>query len=159
MKFLIFTLVTAFLQASAWAAIPSKSISHQGGIAGSGFSILDAGLISAKNKERIVLSIGDQDGKRFLGRPGYYFAEYKPQTQELRVDFSQILSSRIQEEQLVAKLKKAKLVQKSEMILDPIDSTLQMKFKLSPGTKVKFYEVKGKKQTAKVVIDITKVTK
>lgn len=136
--------------------IKSTVLSHQGGVAGSGFSILGAELIQSSGKERLVLDIGDHEGQRFLGTPGYYFAEYQAELGELRIDFSQMPVSRVQEEQLQQKLKSSRLIKSSQLVLDPIDSTLQLTLRLQPGSKVKFYEVKGKKQTAKIAIDIVK---
>lgn len=143
------------------AAIPpkvaSRSLTVQGGEAGMGFSIIAAQVSPLKKGQRLVLDIGDQDGRKFIGRPGYYFAEFAKDTRELRVDFRQMSVSKVQEEELKKLLLKSQLIESVQMILDPTDSTTVLVFKLKPKVGVKVIEVKGQKQTAKVALDFVRM--
>lgn len=126
-----------------------------GGVAGSGFTLLDVRrTASAKKKmERVVIDIGDREGKKLLGRPGFYFAEYQKKNNRLILDFAQMPSSKINQAKLARILKNSKAVKTSRMSLDPMDNALNLSLDLRKNTKVKVYPVTGKKATSKVVLD------
>lgn len=136
---------------------PTKSLTVQGGEAGVGFSIIGAQLSSLKKGKRLVFDIGDQEGRKFIGRPGYYFAEFSKESRELRLDFRQMGGSQVKESEIKKLLMKTQLIESFQMVLDPTDLTTAMIFKLKPKVAVKVIEVKGQKQTAKVALDFVRL--
>ena len=127
-----------------------------GGLAGSGFTLLDVRRTAdlKKKLERIVIDVGDINGAPQKGWPGYYFAELKRNPQKLIVDFSQMPNARINQAQIAARLKNSTAIRRTAMSMDPTDSSLILSMDLKPNTKVRVYQVAGKKSTSKVVIDL-----
>lgn len=127
-----------------------------GGLAGSGFTLLDVRRTSdAKKKiERIVIDVGDQQGVAMRGWPGYYFAELKKNPHQLVLDFSQMPRTRIEQEKIAARMAGSLGVLKTSMALDPVDNSLNLTLDLKKNVKAKVYQVFGKKSTSKVVIDL-----
>lgn len=143
--------VTGF---SAVAAIPrSSNVEFKGGQAGSLFSIRNIQLIEGKQLSRLVLEVGDGTGQALKGLPAYYHAVYSPQTHTLALDISQTPISKVSHEKLAELVKRTPFVEKSEMLIDPMDSTLSLEFKLKKGTKARVMQVRGQKMTAKIVVD------
>jgi len=127
-----------------------------GGLAGSGFTLLDVRRTADARKklERIVLDVGDINGSAKKGWPGYYFAELKSNPQRLIIDFSQMPNARINQAQIASRLKNSTSVRKTAMSMDPTDSSLILTMDLKQNTKVRVYQVAGQKSTSKVVIDL-----
>lgn len=154
---------------SSWAAVPAQKTKPTpaakilegegrtfGGLAGTGFTLMDVRRTSdAKKKiERIVIDIGDMNGGIMRGWPGYYFAELKKNPHRLVIDFAQMPNARIDQMQIANRMKESLAVKKTAMSLDPIDSSLNLTLDLKPNTKVRVYQVAGKKTTSKVVLDL-----
>lgn len=164
-KFIFAFILGLSIQASA--AIPAKPKSPvgkilvtegqaTGGVAGTGFSLMDLRRSSdAKKKiERIVIDFGDMEGKPQKGLPAYFHAELKKNPNRLVLDFNQTPNSRLDEGRLANRFKGSLFVKKSSMILDPEDKALNLTLDLAPGTFARVFQVKGEKTTAKVVIDL-----
>lgn len=135
-----------------------------GGVAGTGFSLMDLRRTAdAKKKvERIVLDFGDLQGNAQKGLPAYFHAELKKNPNRLVMDFSQTPNSRLDDGRLASRFKNSLFVKKSSMILDPEDKALNLTLDLKPGTVARVFQVRGEKTTAKVVVDLfapTKTTK
>ena len=166
-KFLFFAAISLTYSLPVIAAIPAKvkapivgKILHQqgaatGGIAGSGFSLLDMRRTTDKNKriERVVFDIGDMQGQPLKGLPAYFHAELKKNPSKLVLDFDQMPISRLDEGRLRDRFKGSMFVKKSSMILDPEDKALNVTLDLKPGTVARVFQVKGAKGTSKVVLD------
>lgn len=160
----------AFLMAgSAFAAISKPKVKPQsaakilagegvsyGGLAGSGFTLMDLRRTAdAKKKvERIVIDVGDRNGAAMRGWPGYYFAELKKNPQRLIIDFAQMPNARIDQKKIASRMTGSLAVLKTSMSLDPVDSSLNLTLDLKKNTKVRVYQVSGKKATSKVVVDL-----
>lgn len=160
-KQLVICLVSVFMAMPVLAAVPTKILSGQGvsfgGVAGSGFTLLDLRRTATKGKtkiERIVMDVGDRQGQSIKGRPGYYYAELKQNPSRLIIDFSQMPNSKVTAAQMAARFKGSNAVRKSSMSVDPIDSSLNLTLDLKKNTKVRVYQVAGKKTTSKVVVDL-----
>jgi len=150
----------------AFAAIPSKKTVAPkilvgtgetfGGLAGTGFTLLDVRKTSDKSKkvERIVFDVGDMAGGKMRGWPGYFHAELKNKPQRLVLSFSQMPNSHVDGVALANRMKGSLAVQNTALSLDPVDSSLNLSFDLKQKTKVRVYQVAGKKETSKVVIDL-----
>jgi len=165
---LYFALTATLLFATtALAAIPQKTkkptptkiLSGEGvsigGLAGSGFTLLDIRRTADTKKkiERLVIDVGDRTGAAMKGWPGYYHAELKKNPARLVLDFSQMPSSRLDQISLNTRLKNSLAVRKSNLTVDPVDSTLNLTLDLKPNTRVRVAQVPGKKTTSKVVVD------
>lgn len=160
--------LAAFLALPAQAAISkqktqpvaSKILSGEGvsygGLAGSGFTLMGVRRTADARKkvERIVLDVGDMNGAMLRGWPGYYFAELKRNPQRLVVDFAQMPNANLDQQKLSNVMKGSMAVMKTSMSLDPVDSSLNLTMDLKKNTKVRVYQVAGKKSTSKVVIDL-----
>lgn len=134
----------------------SHSGSIRGGVAGMGFSLVDAKSIYDKKQkiERVILDIGDYKGGILRSLPGYYQAEIKED--RLFIDFSQMAFGKVNLNQLRNKLKNLKFVTDIQMTLDPEDKSLNLAFSLKQNTKIRVFQVAGVKSTSKVVIDFSK---
>lgn len=127
-----------------------------GGLAGSGFTLMDVRLTASKNKkvERIVIDIGDLQGAPMRGWPGYYFAELKKNPQRLVIDFAQMPNARLDQAKIAARMAASRGILKTAMSLDPVDNSLNLTLDLKKNTKARVYQVFGKKTTSKVVVDL-----
>jgi hypothetical protein len=166
-KFLIIAAISLGYSLAANAAIPAKiktpvpgrilvnDSATTGGVAGSGFSLMDLRRTSdaKKNIERVVIDIGDMQGNAIKGLPAYFHAELKKNPSKLVLDFDQTPMSRLDEDRLKDRFKTSLFVKKTSMILDPEDKALNLTFDLKPGTAARIYQVKGVKGTSKVVVD------
>ncbi len=157
-----------FVALSSSAAVPKKQAQHApakilvgqgvaiGGLAGSGFTLMDIRRTAdAKKKmERIVIDVGDHQGNPLKGYPGYYHAELQKNPQRLVLDFAQMPKSRLDELMISSRLKNSLAIRNSEMSLDPVENSLNLTLNLKPNTKVRVYQVAGVKSTSKVVVDL-----
>ena len=136
-----------------------KTVQRQiGGQAGAGFSLLNLQKIQAKNgkAERLIFEVGTKDGLPLKGLPGYFNAQNQIHPNRIVIDFSQMLKSKVDENFIRGILKDSKLVKNVKVVSDPQDRTLSMTLDLNTTVKIKTVQVAGKKQTAKVVLDIIK---
>lgn len=127
-----------------------------GGVAGNGFSMLKMQLVSMPNvkMERYIFDIGDLRGQKIKGLPGFYHVQLVKNPPQLVVDFSQMPVSRVFENDLTKTIKKSVLVSSGKLISDPTDKTLTMILKLRKPGKMKVMQVKGEKDTSKLVVDL-----
>lgn len=152
--------VMAAVSAQALKPAASKILVGEGtsfgGLAGNGFTLMDLRRSAdAKKKiERIVMDVGDRNGAALRGWPGYYFVELKKNPQRLVIDFAQMPNSNIDQKMLALRMKNSFAVMKTSMSRDPVDSSLNLTMDLKKNTKVRVYQVAGKKATSKVVIDL-----
>ena len=150
----------------AWAAVnktqmaPAKilreSSSVAGGVAGTGFSLLDMRKSQdKKNKiERLVFDIGDLQGKTQKGYPGYYHVQMAQNPSRLIIDFSQMPAAKINAQDIQKRLSASMYVKSSEFALDPIDRSLSLVLFLKNKPRAKVFQVAGKKATSKVIVDL-----
>lgn len=125
-----------------------------GGLAGSGFTLLDVRRTADKKIERLVFDVGDKAGAVMRGWPGYYHAELKNNPQRLVLDFAQMPNSNLNQAALSARLKNSIAVTRTTMSLEPVDNSLNLTMDLKKNTKVRVYQVMGKATTSKVVVDL-----
>lgn len=127
-----------------------------GGIAGNGFSMLKMQLVSMPNvkMERYIFDIGDLRGKKIKGLPGFYHVQLVKNPPQIVIDFSQMPVSRVFENDLTKTIKKSVLVSSGKLISDPTDKTLTMVLNLKKPGKMKVMQVKGEKDTSKLVVDL-----
>lgn len=138
------------------AKILSGEGASYGGLAGSAFTLVDVRRTAdAKKKiERLVFDVGDMNGAPLKGWPGYYYAELQKNPQRLVIDFAQMPRSNVDQNRLAAIMKSSMAVSRTQMSLDPVDGSLNLTMDLKKNTKVRVYQVAGKKSTSKVVVDL-----
>ena len=154
-----------FLGSLAQAAIPPKpaparflqgNSSQNGGMAGTGFTLLDLRRTGdAKKKiERVVLDVGDMKGGLNKGLPGYFHVELQEHPDRLIIDMAQTPQSRVDEKKLAKIFANSIAVKKTSITEDPSDGTLNIALDLKKKTKVRVLQVPGQKQTSKIVVDM-----
>lgn len=160
---LSFFVGTQVLTQISFAALPrpqapaTSSTQRQiGGQAGAGFSLMNLQRIEAPSKkhERLIFSIGTREGRLLKGAPGYFNAQNAKN--KITIDFAQMPYSRIDEAGIKKILKNSNLIRSVKVSQDPMDKTLTMMFDLKAPVKMKTLQVKGEKQTARIVLDIIK---
>lgn len=127
-----------------------------GGVAGNGFSMLKMQLVSmpTAKMERYIFDIGDIRGRKVKGLPGFYHVQLVKNPPQVVIDFSQMPVSRVFENDLTKTIKKSVLVSSGKLISDPTDKALTMVLNLKKPGKMKVMQVKGEKDTSKLVIDL-----
>lgn len=163
-KYLFISLVFCF---SSMAALPPNAqnakniLKYQGalngGVAGTGFSLLKMSKIAlAQNKlERWVIDIGDIKGRVNKGVPGFYHVQLTQNPAQLIIDFNQMPVSVFSESELTKMTQSSVFISKGRLLSDPTDKTLTMIFDLKKPAQVKVLQVLGKKETSKLVLDLT----
>lgn len=158
------------LNLSSFAAIPKnnnlatvKSFlsegSFRGGKFGRGFSLLGIKRVysSSGNSERIILEMGDRDGKIYSGKPGYFHAQLFRNPSELSLDLTQVLKSRVTNAHLKNLIKQSKLIQTADLSADREDHSTHFNMRFKAPIKMRVFTLSPKKSTPKLVIDITKI--
>ena len=127
-----------------------------GGIAGTGFSMLKMQLIAMPQAklERFIFDVGDIRGKKIKGLPGFYHVQLVKNPPQMIIDFSQMPVSRVFDSDLTQTIKKSVIVSSGKLVSDPIDKTLTMVLNLRKPGKMKVMQVKGEKDTSKLVVDL-----
>lgn len=160
--FLLFAVSTINL----FAAIPSPSNQAkniikfqgalQGGVAGNGFSLLKISKLffPQTHSERWIVDVGDLKGKVNKGLPGYYHVQMVQNPPQMIVNFNQMPVSVFNEIELTKMIKSSVFVSKGKLLSDPTDKTLTMIFDLKKPAQLKVLQVKGQKETSKLVFDL-----
>lgn len=158
------------LNLSSFAAIPKnnnlatvKSFlsegSFRGGEFGSGVALLGIKRVysSSGDAERIILEMGDRDGKIYSGKPGYFHAQLFRNPSELSLDLTQVLKSRVTNAHLKNLIKQSKLIQTADLSADREDHSTHFNMRFKAPIKMRVFTLSPKKSTPKLVIDITKI--
>ena len=157
-----------FVSGIVQAALPpQKSVAPQpstfqtvqrqiGGQAGSGFTLLGMQKVQSKDGkiERLVFEVGTKEGQPLKGLPGYFNAQNQVKPNRITIDFSQMMVSKVDERFVRGILKDSRFVKGVKVTEDPLDKTLSMTLDLNSEVKMRTMQIAGKKQTAKVVLDI-----
>jgi hypothetical protein len=148
-------------QPSNLASSTEKALTVQreiGGQAGAGFTLLNVQKIQSKNLkvERIVFDIGTRDGAPLKGLPGYFNAQNQIKPNRIVINFSQMVSSKLDEQSLLAVLGASPFIQGGRLRVDPVDGSLTLILDLKTLVHMKALQVAGQKNTAKVVLDLTR---
>lgn len=132
--------------------------SFRGGGAGPGFSILSVRKVASKDgrAERLIFEIGDKDGKRYSGKPGYFHAQLFRNPSEFSLDFSQTLNTKFTREQFSTLLRQSTLIASSRMETDFDDQTTNISLRFESPVKVRVFTLSPKMKSPKLVVDIVK---
>ena len=133
--------------------------SFRGGKFGSGFSLVGVKRVFSPNgnAERLILEMGDKDGKLYSGKTGYFHAQLFRNPSELSLDLPQLMKSKVNNTHLKNLIKQSKLIQMADLSLDPEDHSTHLKMRFKTPIKMRVFTLSPKKSTPKLVIDITKI--
>jgi hypothetical protein len=132
--------------------------SFRGGASGTGFSLLSLKRVYSRDgrSERLVLEIGDKDGKVYFGQPGYFHAQLQKKPARLSLDLSQLLKSNITQDQLKTLFRRSKLVRTVELNPDLEDQSTNLLFSFRVPVKMRIFTLSPEAMAPKVVIDLTR---
>lgn len=160
--------VALFSGLNSYAAIQQKSTavivapylrentSFIGGQAGRGFSILDIRRTQdlKRQQERLVLDIGDLNGAPLKGKTGFYHVEYRDK--KMIISFSQMPKTLMSKESLLKISKGSLSLEKTYFIEEADNSTMKLVLEFKSKPRVKIFDIKGQKTTAKLIVDLYK---
>lgn len=130
-----------------------KSGVQTGGIAGSGFTLMDMKKTALKDRERLIIDIGDLYGDPIKGAPGYFHVQVQDNPSRVVIDFAQMQSAKMDESMINKSIAGSPYVKSAKLLLDPEEKTTSLILDLKKNVKVKVYQVPGSKTTSKVVLD------
>lgn len=138
---------------------PTKILSGQGmvtgGQAGTGFSLKAVEWSKLAGKERLILDVADLNGAPIRGFPGYYHVELQQKPRRrLVIDFAQTPNTFLDEKDILKKVKGSAAISGASFVLDPTDQTLSLILDLKKDVKAQVFQVAGKKNTSRVVVDL-----
>lgn len=155
-RFVIFVVFISSLFSLLDASLLFAAVSPAykiGGQVGRGFSLTNIQLQHLNIGERWVLSVGDRFGQDNKNNPPYYHLEMK-NSQLIYLDLAQTVTSQLTNEQMIDRLKNSKFFKNIDVTVDPIDQSLNLRVQLKKQASLKVYQVKGEKQTSKIVLDL-----
>jgi hypothetical protein len=128
-----------------------------GGKAGNGSSLL--GLrraFSAKAAlERVIVDLGDGDGKPAGKHLGYFQASVDAGQNRVVLDLAQLKLSKISEQQIKGLFKDSPYVASVEFTLDPEDKAGTMVLNLKRPMQLEVFELLDSRKPGRVVLDLT----
>jgi hypothetical protein len=128
-----------------------------GGLAGRGFSLLDVKSEIAKSQklERLTVAIGDAALQPYVGSPGYFHIENKPESHQVIIHFLQALNAKFDEKKLQQTFSKSPFVKSSQMTFEPEAQTMSLVLQMKKSASLRVVPVNGTKtQTAQLKIDM-----
>ena len=130
-----------------------------GGKAGTGATVLGVRrTFSAKAQiERLIIDMGDKDGKPDKNALSYFQASMDPSTNRLVLDLTQLRTTRITEQKLKDVIRSSAFVRDAEFTLDPEDKTGSMVFHMKRPMKMEVFQLHAKGKPSRVVIDLKPV--
>ena len=133
-----------------------KEGTKTGGVAGTGFTLLDikSNFNRTAQIERLLFDVGDIDGHFIKGLPGYFQVELRNNSKTVIIDFAQMPASKVALDKVQEKFKDSLYVKKAKLLADPSDDTLTLVLDLKKPAKLKVFQVPGEKTTSKVVLDL-----
>jgi hypothetical protein len=129
MKSLLVTLIVLIQTSVSMAFIKEGSMS--GGIARGAdtgpLSLLKVEKLVTEKAESIVFTIGDKTGFP-LGTPGFFHVTLDEAGKRLIVDLSQVQQTAVDKEDLQKIMKLSNLVQSADIVMDPVDQSMNLTF-------------------------------
>jgi hypothetical protein len=167
MRNLIVCLI-CFGTSTVWASSPFKrSLTQKSGIyladglftggkAGGGSSLLGIRrAFSAKAElERVIIDLGDADGKPAGKRLGYFQASVDAGQKRVILDLAQLRMSKLSEAQVQGIFKGSPFVASVEFTLDPEDKAGTMVLNLKRPARLEVFELLDARKPGRIVMDI-----
>lgn len=129
-----------------------------GGRAGKGYSLLNVRRdLSAKTAmERVILDLGDIEGKPLLGKASYFQASVEKNPPRVVIDLAQLSRSAVTEAKLKQIFQKSPFVKKVELTSDPEDRSATLTLALTEPMSVEIFEMPSDKKASRIVVDLKK---
>lgn len=143
-------------------ALPQKKSLYQtsgvviGGDSGSEFTLLNVRRMQSPKKpmERIVIDLGDKNGKPLRNRVSFYHVSIEKSPPRIVIDLNQISRSKVNENGLSKLFQKSPLVKSAELTSDPEDFVTKMVLNLKAPVAAEVFEMPSATKPSRVVIDI-----
>lgn len=129
-----------------------------GGQAGPGFTLLNVRRQNTKNLalERVILDIGDKEGKPLFNRVGYFHVSVEQAPARVVIDLSQMLGSRVSEISLGRLFLKSPFIKKAELSIEDGDNTAKIVLSTKVPVVAEVFQMPSKDKPSRIVIDIKK---
>jgi hypothetical protein len=155
----LLTIISFCVPLSALAAIPPTVFGMgtlRGGQASGFYSLVDLRrTYSDKLKiERLVIDFGESNFEKLIGPAGYYQVEVKQNPSRVILNFPKALNSKFEAKDLAEKLKGSPFIKSARLDFDRISQALFLTLELKKPLVVRAVPVEGKKDSAKLVVDL-----
>ncbi|NCN42194.1 hypothetical protein GW916_13205 [bacterium] len=129
-----------------------------GGEAGESYSLLKVRrqMDTKSGIERIVLNLGDQNGKILKGKTGFFQINLEPKAGRIVIHLSQVNQSQVSPTELASAFKESPFVKSTEMILDPEAASTNLVLNLKTSVKAEVIELSKKGKPGRIVLDLKK---
>lgn len=129
-----------------------------GGRAGSGFSLLNVrrDLSPKIGMERVILDLGDLEGRPLRGRTSYFQASIEKNPPRVVIDLAQLSRSAVTEAKLKKLFAKSPNIKKVELTSDPEDRSASLVLALNSVMNVEIFEMPATDKASRIVIDLKK---
>ena len=129
-----------------------------GGRSGRGFSLLKVrrDLSTKLGMERVILDIGDIEGKPAFGKVNYFQATGEKNPPRIVLDLAQLSRSAVDEASLKKTFAKSPYVKNVELTSDPEDHSASLVIFLKKPMLVEVFEMPSEKKASRIVLDIKK---
>lgn len=130
-----------------------------GGRAGRGYSLLKVrrDLSTKLGMERVILDIGDLEGRPALGKVNYFQATVEKNPPRVVIDLAQLSRSAVDEATLKKTFAKSPYVKNVELSSDPEDHSASMVIFLRQPMLVEVFEMPSDKKASRIVLDMKKM--
>lgn len=162
--------ITAFLMPSWGATAFRKALDTKkniyidagtviGGEAGKSFSLIKVrSQANLKKKlERVVINLGDEQGRLLKGRVSFFQVNLDPKQSRLVVNLSQVVTSKVSQEELTSAFKRSPFVKEASLVLDPIGSSTSLVLDLKRRVKAEVFEMDRKGSPGRIVVDLAPI--
>lgn len=162
-------ILCVFVAAQAEGAVPKKALDKKvnayvndgiiiGGRAGQAYSLLNVRRdVSPKiGMERVILDIGDMDGRPLRGGVAYFQASVEKNPARVVLDLAQVNRSAVTEAKLKKAFLKSPYVKSVELMADPEDRSATMVLNLKENMGVEVFEMPSTTRASRIVIDLKK---
>lgn len=130
-----------------------------GGKAGQSFSLINVrrDISKTMQMERVILDLGDQDGKPLYGKASYFQAHVQQNPPRIIIDLAQLSKSAISESKMKEIFKKSPFIKSVELTSDPEDRAATLVLNLNTPMKAEVFEMPAKDKPSRIVVDIKKM--
>jgi hypothetical protein len=134
-----------------------KDGTFTGGRAGAGVSVLDVRRVYAAKLgvERVIVEIGDKDGK--IGPAdqfGYFQASVDSTHNRIILDLAQLRMTDVTEQKLKTVFKKSAFVKSAEFTVDPEDKGATLVLNLKRPARLEAYRMVSNGKPARIILDM-----
>lgn len=129
-----------------------------GGEAGQGFSLLKirSQANPKRGMERVVLNLGDEQGRLLMGRLSFFQVNVEPEKSRVVIHLSQVVESRVSEEELKNTFKKSPFVRSAKLIPDVDGGDVSLVLQLKREAKAEIFQLTEKGKPGRLVVDLVR---